>query len=120
MSDQAIIELEACRVLFFSPNDERAFFNWLSAISCVTTYAGRGDCICFNIDTTLVDEDALRELLALFHRYGVEMAQLYVLDRPEFAEWFRDSRAYWFGAVFGNSEVVTGERGNDPSISGES
>jgi hypothetical protein len=101
MSEQRTVELQACRVRFFSPNDEQAFFKWMGALSCVKAFAGRGDTIYLTVDKSLVDDDALRELLALFHRYCIGMEQLRVFDRPEFAEWFRNSGTYWFQKVFG-------------------
>lgn len=100
MNDAAIIELEARRVRFFSLGDEDAFFEWLDKLPCVGKYVGLGDALHISINRAAVDEDALRELLALFRRYGVDMKQLRVFDGFEFSEWFRDSRAYWFDAVF--------------------
>ena len=35
------------------------------------------------------DETGVRELLALFRRYGVDLGQLVALDRKEFSAWFR-------------------------------
>lgn len=101
MTDAAIIELEACRVRFFSHCDEEAFFGWLDKLLCVENYVGRGDVLIISIAKSAVDEDALRELLALFRRYNLDMKQMRVFDCSEFAEWFRDPRGYWFGSVFG-------------------
>ncbi|MBF0474977.1 MAG: hypothetical protein HQK59_03935 [Deltaproteobacteria bacterium] len=101
MTDATIIELEARRVRFFSPGDEEAFFEWLNKLHCVREYVGRSYVLHVSINKADVDEDALRELLALFHRYGVDMKQLCVFDCSDFAEWFRDSTAYWFDSVFG-------------------
>jgi hypothetical protein len=102
MSEIAITELEARRVRFFSQRDEDAFFEWLDKLSCVKGYVGRGDALHISINRAAVDEDNLRELLALFHRYGVDMKQLRMFDSDDFSEWFRDSRAYWFDSVFGD------------------
>ena len=104
MTDATIIELEARGVRFFSPYDEKAFFKWLDKLPCVEKYAGRGIAIYISINQEAVDEDALRELLALFRRYGVDMKQLRVFDSSSFAGWFRNSGAYWFDSVFDNKE----------------
>ncbi|MGY0194098.1 hypothetical protein ACWA7J_03390 [Leptothrix sp. BB-4] len=94
------MKLEARAVRYFSEHDEAAFFEWLDKIAAIRSYEGNGDALYIEVDPAAVDEDALREILALFHRYGVSLKQLEVFDRPEFAEWFRDERAYWFDRVF--------------------
>lgn len=94
------VELEASAVQFYSEHDEAAFFEWLTKIPCVKKQAGRNTTLYISIDAGLVDEDALRELLALFHRYGVEKRQLAKLDRDEFAHWFHNPEAYWHKEVF--------------------
>jgi len=102
MSDSpAFTELRATGVRFYSQGDEAAFFAWLAKLDCVERYEGRGLSLLISINAAAVDEDGLRELLSLFRRYEVELKQLAVFDRSEFAEWFRDKRAYWYKEVFG-------------------
>ncbi len=100
MNEMKIVELEATGVRFFSEYDESAFFEWLNKLACVQKYEGRGKTLYISINSDAVDEDALREFLALFHRYGVAMGQLVAFDRQEFAEWFHEKRAYWYSEVF--------------------
>lgn len=97
---QKTVELEATSVRFFSTHDESAFFEWLDKVKCIQKYEGRGQTLYITVHADAVDEEALRELLALFHRYGVAMPQLVKFDRPEFAKWFHDKRAYWYSSVF--------------------
>ncbi len=92
--------LSAKRVWYFSEHDEAAFFEWLDKLPCVQRYEGKLDVLSIYVDPSKVNESSVRELLALFRRYSVEMTQLRVLDRDEFASWFRDPRAYWHAAVF--------------------
>ncbi|MBO3036839.1 hypothetical protein J4764_09300 [Burkholderia pseudomallei] len=92
--------LSAKRVWYYSECDESAFFEWLDKLPCVKRYEGELDVLSIYVDEAKVDESALRELLALFRRYAVEMKQLRVFDRNAFASWFRDPRAYWHAAVF--------------------
>ncbi|RQR33948.1 hypothetical protein DIE04_22680 [Burkholderia sp. Bp8994] len=92
--------LSAKRVWYYSECDESAFFEWLDKLPCVKRYEGELDVLSIYVDQAKVDESALRELLALFRRYAVEMKQLRVFDRNAFASWFRDPRAYWHAAVF--------------------
>ena len=99
-TESTIIDLQAIEVRFFSPGDESAFFGWLNSLACVERVEGRGRILHVWVKRSSVDEDALRELLALFHRYGVDLGQLAVFDCDEFAEWFRRSDAYWHKEIF--------------------
>jgi hypothetical protein len=92
--------LSAKRVWYHSEYDEAAFFEWLDKLPCVKRCEGELDVLYIYVDEAKVDEGALRELLALFRRYAVELKQLRVFDRKEFASWFRDPRAYWHAQVF--------------------
>lgn len=94
------LALAAKRVWYYSECDETAFFEWLDKLPCVKRYEGELDVLMIYVDEAKVDENSLRELLALFRRFSVEMKQLRVFDRDEFALWFRDPRAYWHAAVF--------------------
>ena len=101
MSSKEVIELEANGVRFYSASDEAMFFNWLRNLSCVVQIEGRGLGLYISVKVSMVDEDALRELLALFRRYSIDMRQLAQFDLAVHAEWFRDPAAYWAKAVFG-------------------
>jgi hypothetical protein len=92
--------LSAKRIWYYSECDEAAFFEWLDKLPCVKHYEGELDLLSIYVDEMRVDENALREFLALFRRYAVDMKQLRVFDRHEFAAWFRDPQAYWHAAVF--------------------
>lgn len=96
-----IVEIEAVSVRFFSQGDERAFFEWLDKLPFVERYEGRGRTLYISINSLAVDEDGLREMLALCRRYGVGMRQLAMFDRDDFADWFRDKQAYWYKDIFG-------------------
>jgi hypothetical protein len=95
------VELEATDVRFLSPGDERAFFGWLDKLSCVDLYEGRGRTLTILVNSAAVDEDNLRELLALFRRYGIGLRQLVSFDRHEFGDWFHNGKAYWYQEIFG-------------------
>jgi hypothetical protein len=100
MSDLATVELQATGVRFLSQGDEVGFFRWLAKLAFVERYEGCGLTLFISVNAAAVDEDGLRELLALFSRYGVELKQLAVFDRSEFADWFRSKQAYWHKEVF--------------------
>ena len=99
------VELQATGVRFYSQGDEGAFFSWLKRLPFVDHFEGCGLTLYIKVNSSAVDEDGLRELLALFRRYGVELAQLVVFDRDEFADWFRRADAYWHKDIFGLSFV---------------
>lgn len=99
MKDNITI-LIADSVWFYSQNDEAAFFGWLEKIDCVTKYDGQGTVLYIHVDSPTVDEVSLRDLLALFYRYKIDMKQLIRFERPEFSEWFRGKDSYWYASVF--------------------
>jgi hypothetical protein len=71
MATATTVELEARSTHFFSRLDEDAFFEWLNKLPCVSTFEGKGATLFIRILKSKVDEYALRDLLALFHRYGI-------------------------------------------------
>jgi hypothetical protein len=104
MSNTRIVELDATGIRFFSEYDEAAYFEWLKKFVCIQKVEGRGQTLSITVDTEAVNEDALREFLALFLRYEIDMRQLRAFDCDEFADWFRDKRAYWYTQVFGEPD----------------
>ncbi len=96
-----MVELQADSVVLYSRQDEASFFAWLQHLPCVVDVAGEARILHIQVDRQRVDDEALRELLALFHRYQVDMRQLRVFDERRFARWFRRRQSYWHDAVFG-------------------
>jgi hypothetical protein len=97
------LELTAQELCFFSQLDEDAFFEWLKKLRCVSKFEGKGEALVIRVLNAKVDEFALRELLALFHRYGLDMKQLSIFDKRGCAGWFHNKEAYWYESVFGRS-----------------
>jgi hypothetical protein len=102
MSTAPTIELKAQRTVFFSKLDETSFFVWLKKLPCVSSFEGRGDILFIRVLESKMDEYALRELLALFWRYKIDMRQLAVFDKQAFAHWLHKRTAYWYEPVFGS------------------
>ncbi|WP_156386036.1 hypothetical protein [Devosia sp. Root685] len=88
--------------VYFSQNDETAMFEWLGRIGVVSDVTGEGHnlTICLRRAPT---DDQLRDLLALFHRYQMNMRPLAALRTAKNESWFSDRSNYWFGSVFGNA-----------------
>jgi hypothetical protein len=96
-------QLVARSVRFFSKHDEDQFFGWLGKLPCVASYRGQGIDLIVELRSDQVDDEDLRELLALFQRYGVNMAQLARFESDANRQWFKDSSAYWYSKVFETS-----------------
>lgn len=76
------------------------FFDWLVRITSVVRVDGQGDAILIHISSRRISENNLRELLALFRRYKVRMAQLAQFESDLNRRWFRDPNAAWYHLVF--------------------
>ncbi|MFQ6397593.1 hypothetical protein ACLMAJ_29625 [Nocardia sp. KC 131] len=101
MSDTEIA-LEATGVVYRSSHDEAAFFEWLDKIPAVRSYKGELRTLYITVDAS-ADDESIYELVALFHRYHVDMSQLRVFDTDRIGEWFRKPNSYWYESVFGTS-----------------
>ena len=88
-------------VKFYHLSDERAFFEWLTRIPCVQNCEGDGNRGLVVRLKRRPGKDDLWQLLALCHRYGVDMKQLAKFETAKNRVWFRDPRKYWYRAVFG-------------------
>lgn len=84
-----------------SPGDERAFFEWIARIRCIRRFWGSGPELYLEIPRRRISDACLRELLALFQRYDVPMAQLAQFENKSNRRWFRNREAFWYAAVFG-------------------
>ncbi len=92
--------LMAKSILYHSQGDEDAFFQWLKSIPCVIDYEGVGRELRINISYERVSKYDMLELIALFYRYKVDLKQLLALDRPEFQDFLRDRKKYWYNSMF--------------------
>jgi len=97
------VTLEAKNIVYLSPNDEAAFFEWIDKIGAVRKCEAQGGSLYLTVNNANIDNDSLRELVAIFWRYDVsmKMKQLLVFNREPFSTWFANEDAFWFEAVFG-------------------
>ena len=85
----------------FSQGDEEAFFDWLNGIGCVADVRNVGRQLLISVEENDLPDADLRELIALFHRYGVDKKQLAQFVTPGNANWFRDDETmFWHNEVF--------------------
>ncbi|WP_334129354.1 hypothetical protein [Sneathiella sp.] len=100
MSKIEEVELEAYSVMYFGPNDESAFFEWIEKIPSISNYFGEGRSLFMTVDMKKLNETDLRSIIALFHRYKIEKKQLKVFNTGKFSKWFSDPIQYWYEDVF--------------------
>ena len=88
-------------VIYYHPADERMFFEWLSRIPSVKSYAGEGSNGLVVRLKRRPGQDDLRQFVALLYRYGADMRQLAKFETAKNRSWFRDPKKFWREAVFG-------------------
>jgi hypothetical protein len=102
------VRLIANNLHWFSDHDEAAFFEWLDKISCVENYNGQENVLNITINEIELDDNCLREIIALFYRFKQEMTQLAVFRDDAKRPWFSNNRqAFWYKKVFGPTETAT-------------
>lgn len=90
-----------CKELFFNSElDEAAFFEWVEKISSIQDCKGIVDELHLEVKCD-INDDELRELIALFSRYEVDMSQLKQLATDNNKKWFQNEQAYWYTDIFG-------------------
>ena len=81
----------------FGPQlDEKHLFQWASEIDCFVRW--QQDTLV--VWSRRISEAALRDLIALFWRYGIPMQQLAQFQNSANENWFTSSTAYWHKKVF--------------------
>lgn len=86
---------------YYSQGDEDAFFAWLQSIPCVAGVGGSGTDLHIELKSQ-PDDLELRELLALFFRYKMDMKSLAIFETSSNAAWFSKKSMYWYKGVFGS------------------
>jgi hypothetical protein len=93
-------------IYFYSSLDEDAFFEWIKKISYVLSVKGFGEEIYIDIDKSKLVEENLREILALFYRYNIDMKQLEIFLSDENKSWFFDNKeSFWYGGIWGKKRM---------------
>ena len=62
--------------VYWSEGDERAHFEWMQRIPCVRDVRGQGTRVYLSISEDEVSADDLRELTAVYRRFGGDVTQL--------------------------------------------
>ena len=91
---------------YLSQGDEAAFFAWLKAISGVAAVVGSGRELHIQLRSRRLSQQSLRELIALYTRYGGHLNELAQFATESNAPWFKAPDATWHRAVFGATGAV--------------
>jgi hypothetical protein len=95
-----MITLVATDVVYFSQNDEAAFFEWMGKNRAITSFRGVGSDLFIEFSAEASEEN-IRDIIALFHRYNISMPQLAKLSTKRNSKWFNNKGNYWHDLVFG-------------------
>lgn len=89
-------------IKFCSYTDEYAFFKWIEAIDCIESFSQIHNELYLEVACLELRDDDLRELLALFYKYNIDMKQLGVFLSEDNKKWFSENtKTYWHKKVFG-------------------
>ena len=91
-----MIYLDCSGVQFGSQLDEKHLFEWAMEIPGVLRWEHDTLVVRTNLSQT-----SLRDLLALFSRYQIPMAQLAQFRSTRNEHWFAAPQMYWHSRVFG-------------------
>lgn len=86
--------------MYFSPGDETAFFTWLQSIPGVVSVGGAGLALHIRLRSKRLSANSLRELIALYWRYGGFLPDLAQFENPSNTAWLRAPRAFWYRRMF--------------------
>jgi len=78
------------------------FFVWLDRMAVVSGHEGNGDSLHIHVVRHPTDDD-LRELIAFYERYDIDMRQLAAFKTSVNAPWFAEPSMFWHDKVFGTA-----------------
>lgn len=85
---------------YLSPGDEAAFFSWLHSIPGVLKVQGQGRQLHIGLRSKRLPATSLRELIALYSRYGGDLHELAQFENSSNSAWLRAPEAPWHRAMF--------------------
>jgi hypothetical protein len=94
-------------VSYFSQRDEAAFFGWLQSIPGVLGIRGVGRELQITLRSKRLSVEGLRELIAIYQRYGGHLSELALFLNTTNELWFRNPKASWFKSVFGSRAYLS-------------
>lgn len=73
---------------YWSQGDESAFFTWLQTIPGVVSIQGQGRELHIRLRSKRISSNSLRELFALYRRYGGDLSELTMFKSEANASFF--------------------------------
>ena len=73
---------------YYSSRDETAFFTWLHSVPGVVSVRGVGVELHVETRSRRLGQAALRELVAIYRRYGGRLSELEMFVTPSNRDWF--------------------------------
>lgn len=101
-----MVFLDCSGIMFGSQLDEKHLFEWAVEIPGVL----RWEQDTLVVRSKRISQPSLRDLLALFHRYGIPMTQLAQFQNDENEKWFTAPHMYWHKKVFATPAGRGGRR----------
>lgn len=87
---------------FYSDGDERRFFQGLKDVPAVKNINGLDRGLVVNLDLRQLNNDSVRELIALLWRYELSLISFRVLaEKHKKFSWLYDAKWYWHKRMFG-------------------
>lgn len=78
------------------------FFEWISRIKGIKNTSAFYKTLLLHLKSDKLSDDDLRDIIALFYRYKIDMKQLQRFMTEKNRAWFHDTgRGYWYRRVFG-------------------
>jgi hypothetical protein len=105
-----MVYLDCSGITFWSQLDEKHLFEWAREIPCVV----RWEYDTLVVRSRRISESDLRDLIALFWRYGVPMKQLGQFKNSVNETWFTAPIMYWHAAIFGSNTQLKRTRTGKP------
>lgn len=94
--------LSCKKVSFLSAGDESNFFSRIESLNGVSKMYGEGFSIVIETEDS-IEDSSLKELIATFYRYQIDMSQLKSFMNKDNKCWFfSNTKAYWHRKVFRN------------------
>lgn len=106
-----MVHLDCSGVWFGSQLDEKHLFQWASEIPGFLRWE-QGTLVI----RSRLSEASLRDLLSLFSRYEIPMAQLAQFRTSKNEHWFAAPHMYWHERVFGSQKPNRALQRTAPSV----
>ncbi|HXW85764.1 MAG TPA: hypothetical protein VEK38_00325, partial [Candidatus Bathyarchaeia archaeon] len=81
--------------------DEELFFELIKKIECIEEISGKGKELYLHVCSDKIHDYDLHDIIGLFYRYKIDMAQLKRFLTDNNKKWFCDKNKFWYKKIFG-------------------